>query len=106
VDQVQQPERRSKQRFAVRLSVIVADPETGQDLEGVSRDVSANGVSFNVDEWPYTTSMISFRLTFPHEVTQLACSHAVCSGTVVRIERRAQGEATVAASIDSYQLGC
>jgi hypothetical protein len=106
VGQVQRCERRSKQRFAVQLSVLVTDPETGHDLEGVTRDVSANGISFNVDEWPYTRSMISFRLTFPYEVTLLACSHAVCSGTVVRVEGHAQGEATIAASIDSYQLGC
>lgn len=106
MDQVQQRERRFKQRFAVQLSVLVTDPETGHDLEGVTRDVSANGISFNVDEWPYTRCMISFRLTFPCEVTQLECGHAVCSGTVMRIERRAQGEATIAASIDNYQLGC
>jgi len=106
VDQVQRRERRTKQRFAIQLPVLVSDPETGHDLAGVTRDVSANGIFFEVDEWPCTRSMINFKLTFPHEVTLLACSHAVCSGTVVRIERRAPGETTIAASIDSYQLGC
>lgn len=105
MDQAQRLERRSKQRFAVQLSVLVTDPETGHDIEGVTQDVSANGVSFNVDGWPCVDPTISFRLTFPHEVTQQACSHAVCSGTVVRVERRTHGRATVAASIDSYQLG-
>jgi hypothetical protein len=104
VDQVQHLERRTKQRFSVQLSVLLKDPETGHDLEGVSRDISANGVCFNVEEWPYTNSIISFKLTFPQEVTHLACSRAVCSGTVVRVETRAPGETTIAASIDSYQL--
>ena len=106
MDQVQHLERRTKQRFSVQLSVVVKDPETGHDLEGVSRDISANGVCFMLEEWPYTTSIISFKLTFPQEVTHLSCSRVVCSGTVVSVETRAPGETTIAASIDSYQLSC
>jgi PilZ domain len=97
-------ERRKKQRFPLKLPVIVSF-EGGSEIRGVSRDVSSVGVFFYVDYWPPGVSIIEFKMILPREITQSDNMRALCTGRVVRVEMGSETTQTgVAATIDGYSL--
>jgi hypothetical protein len=96
-------ERRKKQRFPLKLPVVVS--LEASEIRGVSRDVSSAGVFFYVDYWPPGVSSIEFKMILPREITQSENMRALCRGRVVRVEVGSEAEQTgVAATIDSYSL--
>ena len=97
---MQKRNRRTKQRFPLQLPVVITHVSTGGEIEGVTRDVSANGVFFYTKEWPSGYSAIAFGLIFPTEITGTEGTRVVCRGTVVRLELGPP--VGVAATIDSY----
>ncbi len=102
---MQQDERRAKQRFAVQLPIVITGAPAGGEIQGVTRDVSAIGVFFYPREWPSGLSSIAFKMIFPAEITGTESTRVQCRGTVVRLELNAPTRTGVAATIDSYEFG-
>jgi PilZ domain len=102
---MQQQERRAKQRFPVQVPIIIIGGPRGGEIQGVTRDVSANGVFFYPKQWRSGLSSIAFKMIFPAEITGTESTRVVCKGTVVRLEEGPRARTGVAATIDSYQFG-
>ncbi len=98
-------ERRKKQRYGLKLPVIVCPGKTHSELQVVTRDVSADGIFFYAGEWPESESEIEFKMIFPAELTLTDVMRATCKGRVVRRENSADGRIGVAATIDSFTFG-
>ncbi len=96
-------ERRAARRFPLRLPVFVTVTEGGlKDHPTVTRDVSASGVFFEMENAIPVGTEIEFTLTLPPEITHSESIRVHCLGTVVRAEH---GErAGVAALIDEFDL--
>lgn len=99
-----QQERRAKQRFPVQVPIVITTAPAGGEIQGVTRDVSANGVFFYPKEWPSGLSSIAFKMIFPPEITGTKSTRVSCRGTVVRLELNAETRTGVAATIDSYEF--
>lgn len=100
-----QQERRAKQRFPVQVPIVITGGLAGGEIQGVTRNVSANGVFFYPKEWPSGLSSIAFKMIFPPEITGMESRRVACKGTVVRSELTQQGRTGIAATIDSYEFG-
>jgi len=100
------PEKRSTRRFALRLPVAVTCAEDGQrEKAAQTRDVSARGICFYVDEAISTGSPIEFTLTLPPEITLTEAIRVRCKGKVVRVDGMGSGgKMAVAAVIDEYEF--
>jgi len=101
------PEKRSTRRFALRLPVAVSYSDNGsREKSAQTRDVSARGICFYVDEAISTGSPIEFTLTLPPEITLTEAIRVRCKGKVVRVEGMggAAGKMAVAAVIDEYEF--
>ena len=101
---MQQQDRRAKQRFPVQLPIVITGAPTGGEIQGVTRDVSANGVFFYPKEWPSGLSSIAFKMIFPAEITGTESTRVACKGTVVRLELTRRTRTGVAATIDRYEF--
>lgn len=97
-----QLERRKKQRYGLKLPVIISAGKSHSELQVVTRDVSADGIFFFTGEWPEGESSIEFKMIFPAELTLTDVMRATCKGRVVRVENSAEGRVGVAATIDSF----
>jgi hypothetical protein len=101
-----QQEKRAARRFALRIPVSVArgeDTNYGESAE--IRDVSARGISLQLDSPIDQGSPIGFTLTLPPEITLTESIRVQCKGRVVRIEDRSiEGKMTVAAVIEEYEF--
>jgi hypothetical protein len=98
-------ERRAKQRFPVQVPIVITGVPAGGEIQGVTRDVSANGVFFYPKEWPSGLSSIAFKMIFPAQITGTKSTRVACKGTVLRLELTPQARTGVAATIDSYEFG-
>lgn len=95
-------EVRSAVRFPLNLPVLVRAGR--RDLTALTRNVSANGVLFEVDGAIRVGEQIAFSLRMPCAV--LGTPHDVlvnCRGRVVRCSK-SQAQSQVAATIDEYQF--
>jgi hypothetical protein len=95
-------EVRSAVRFPLNLPVLVRAGR--RELAALTRDVSANGVLFEVDGAIRVGEHIAFSLRMPGAV--LGTPHDVlvnCRGRVVRCSK-SQAQSQVAATIDDYQF--
>ena len=99
---MQEQERRAKQRFPVQLPIVITGVPTGGEIQGLTRDVSANGFFFYTKGWPSGLSAIAFKMIFPVELTGTESARVVCKGTVVRVEVGLQARTGVAVTIESY----
>jgi hypothetical protein len=99
-------DKRATRRFALRLPVSISYTEDGQqEKEAQSRDVSARGICFYVDDAISAGSAIEFTLTLPPEITLTESIRVRCKGKVVRVENGApNGKIAVAAVIDEYEF--
>lgn len=97
-------EKRATRRFSLRLPIALKLGNGGGDIESRTRDVSARGVCFYVDEPPAEGSDIHFTLTLPPEVTLTESISMRCVGRVVRVERGQGNTSSVAAVIDRYEF--
>jgi len=99
-----QKEKRSAQRFALRVPVAV---DYGNIIQGNAqiRDVSARGICFYLGFTVAQGSPIGFTLTLPPEITLTGSIRVQCKGRVVRVEDTPEsGKLTVAAVIEEYEF--
>ncbi len=96
-------ERRGRQRFPIVLPIVIAG-NSGTEIQGVTQNMSAEGVFFQAREWPSELSSISFKMIFPKEITGTESIRVICKGTIVRLEEGLRGVG-VATTIDSYRFG-
>jgi hypothetical protein len=101
-----QEDKRATRRFALRLPVSISYSADGQkEKDAQSRDVSARGICFYVDDAISAGSAIEFTLTLPPEITLTESIRVRCKGKVVRVENGApNGKIAVAAVIDEYEF--
>ena len=103
-----QEDKRATRRFALRLPVSIsytADGQKEKEREAQSRDVSARGICFYVDDAISAGAAIEFTLTLPPEITLTESIRVRCKGKVVRVENGApNGKIAVAAVIDEYEF--
>ncbi len=100
-------EKRAIRRFALQLPVTVhAVSDSGEGLQAVAetRDVSSRGICFHCDAEMERGAEIEFTVTLPTEVTMTEPISVQCRGTVVRVEKNADGKFAVAAAIDNYEF--
>jgi len=100
------PEKRATRRFALRLPVSVTYTDNGRrEKSAQTRDVSARGICFYLDEAISTGSPIEFTLTLPPEITLTEAIRVRCRGKVVRVDGSGSiGKMAVAAVIDEYEF--
>jgi hypothetical protein len=101
-----QQEKRATRRFALRLPVAVSYSDNGEKEKAAqTRDVSARGICFFVDQTIASGSAIEFTLTLPPEITLTESIRVRCKGKVVRVdEGGTDGKMAVAAVIDEYEF--
>lgn len=106
VVEVQQAEKRTTRRFALRLPVSVNySGNTGAAISAQTRDVSARGICFYLEAPLAVGSEIDFTLTLPPEITLTESIRVRCKGKVVRVENNlADAKVPVAAVIDEYEF--
>jgi PilZ domain len=104
--ETQEKEKRSTRRFPLRLPVSVRYGESSEQHEAQTRDVSARGICFFVDNAIQAGSGIDFTLTLPPEITLTESIRVRCKGRVVRVEGgpSSVGKMAVAAVIDEYEF--
>jgi PilZ domain len=98
----EQKEVRCAVRFPLALAVVLASDE--EEFSAVTRNVSANGVLFELDHELQVGLKIRFSLRMPGAV--LGATHDVlvhCAGRVVRCSL-SQSQYLAAATIDDYQF--
>jgi hypothetical protein len=101
----QSAERRASWRYALRLPVAVSHSgHTGPALAAQTRDISARGICFYMDDALIAGSDIQFTLTLPPEITLTESIRVRCTGKVVRIDDGVtNAKVPVAAVIDEYE---
>ena len=103
-----QQEKRATRRFALKLPVSVSyAPADNGALEKAAqtKDVSARGICFFLDQAIASGSPIEFTLTLPPEITLTESIRVRCKGKVVRVDGGAvNGKMAVAAVIDEYEF--
>ncbi len=98
-------DKRATRRFPLKLPVTVSSGENAPSARAETRDVSARGICFYIDQGLTDGSAIDFTLTLPPEVTLTESIRVRCRGKVVRIEDGAPaGKVAVAAVIDEYEF--
>ncbi len=101
-----QQEQRATRRFSLRLPLAVRYTD-GEVCEKVAhtRDVSARGVCFYMDNTIAEGSEIEFTLTLPPEITLTESIRVHCKGRVVRVEPAGpNGKVGIAAIIERYEF--
>ena len=105
-DMENQPDRREMRRFNVQLPAQVMLHNDGvHEVITLTRNVSARGVFFYVDQRVTPGSEIEFVLTFPPELTFTQSIRVRFAGTVVRVEEPTRdGRIGIAAAINHYEF--
>jgi hypothetical protein len=98
------PEKRATRRFALNLPVQVKTKIKDAELTSETRNVSARGVFFYMDQAPDEGSEVEFTLTLPPEITLTEALRIHCSGRVVRVDKAGGSKVGIAAAIDKYDL--
>jgi hypothetical protein len=100
------PERRTAQRFHIKLPMTVRwTSETAiGEARTESRDVSSRGVYFFLPKKVKSGSAIEIILTLPHEITLAGPVRVRCLGRVQRTENGEEGTAGVVAEIERYEF--
>jgi len=99
-------ERRSTQRFSIRLPLTVRWT-TGAavgEMKTESRDVSSRGVYFFLPKEVKEGSPIEILLTLPNEITMAGPVRVRCLGRVQRTENKEEGTVGVVAAIERYEF--
>lgn len=99
-------ERRSTQRFTIRLPLTVRWT-TGSavgEMKTESRDVSSRGVYFYLPKEVKQGSPVEILLTLPNEITLAGPVRVRCLGRVQRTEDKVEGSVGVVAAIERYEF--
>jgi len=101
-----QPDRRTEQRFALRLPVVVRSSEGGlKEESSQTRDVSARGAFFFLENRLPEGTPIEMTLTLPSEITLTESIKVRCKGRVVRVFDEAPGgKVGTAVIIEQYDF--
>lgn len=101
-----QPERRTEQRFPLRLPVIVKSFEGGlKEESSQTRDVSARGAFFFLEQRLPEGAAIEMTLTLPSEITLTESIKVRCKGRVVRLHDHLEaGKVGTAVVIEQYDF--
>lgn len=98
-------DRREARRFSMSLPLRVLAAETNrQGLRATTRDVSYRGLYFLSETKFDVGSQIDFVLTLPQSVSPSGEVDIRCSGQIVRVENRNNGNQGVAAKIERYEF--
>ena len=98
-------ERRSAQRFQIRLPLTVRWTSGSGIGEAAteSKDVSSRGVYFHLPKEVKPGSPVEILLTLPHEITLAGPVRVRCLGRIQRSEL-ASGRIGVVAAIERYEF--
>ncbi len=100
-----QQEKRTTRRFSLRLPVSIRFTNGGvHELSAETRDVSARGVFFYIDQKLSEGSNIEFTLTLPPEITLTESIRVRCKGRIVRVEDGTDEKIGIGAVIDQYDF--
>lgn len=97
-------ERRMHRRLPIHMRVTVLRQGRPSDQEGVTRNVSANGVYMTVPASTELDGDIQFVITIPSEVTMEFSLEVECAGKVLRIDPVTSKTKDVAVSIQSHRF--
>ena len=94
-----QQEKRATRRFSLRLPLSVKYDSGGEkETDAQTRDVSARGVCFYMDQPIVPGSEIEFTLTLPPEITLTESIRVRCVARVVRVDEHTEnGQVGIAA---------
>lgn len=96
--------QRGAERFPINVDVEMKRPGSEQGTVCATRDVSSRGVFLLTDQALPENSPVEFTMRLRSPGAPLEGIQVVCSGTVVRVESPDDGNAGVAATIDSYRF--
>lgn len=100
------PERRTAQRFRIKLPMTVRWT-TGSaigEARTESKDVSSRGVYFFLPKEVKSGSPVEIVLTLPHEITLAGPVRVRCLGRVQRAIEEDEGHTGVVAEIERYEF--
>jgi PilZ domain len=99
-------DRRELRRFHIQLPAEVKFTNGGvHEFTTETRNVSARGVFFYVDQKPARGTKVEFVLTFPPELTFTRSIRVRFTGTVLRVEEpHVEGRVGIAAAIEHYEF--
>ncbi len=100
------PERRSAQRFQIKLPMTVrwTSGSAIGEARTESKDVSSRGVYFFLPKDVKNGSPVEIVLTLPHEITLAGPVRVRCLGRVHRSQEGKEGSAGVVAEIERYEF--
>ena len=100
------PERRTAQRFQIKLPMTVrwtSESAVGE-ARTESKDVSSRGVYFFLPKDVKNGSPVEIVLTLPHEITMAGPVRVRCLGRVQRSEEEDEGRQGIVAEIERYEF--
>ncbi len=101
------PERRTAQRFRIKLPMTVrwTNGSAVGEARTESRDVSSRGVYFSLPKDVKNGSPVEIVLTLPHEITLAGPVRVRCLGRVNRSEEEdKEGQSGIVAEIERYEF--
>jgi hypothetical protein len=100
------PERRSAQRFRIKLPLTVrwTSGSGVGEANTESQDVSSRGIYFSLPKLVKSGSPVEIVLTLPHEITLAGPVRVRCLGRIQRNEQQQQGCAGLVAEIERYEF--
>jgi hypothetical protein len=100
------PERRSAQRFRIKLPLSVrwTSGSAIGEAKTESQDVSSRGIYFSLPKLVQSGSPVEIVLTLPHEITMAGSVRVRCLGRVQRAEQQQPGFSGIVAEIDRYEF--
>ncbi len=97
-------ERRATQRFDFQLPVRVSLPNTSQEGQGFTQDLSARGVSFYTDFPLAEGNAVELSLVMPSEITLGESMRVRCRARVLRVTPTGvENKRVVAAVLEGYE---
>ncbi len=97
-------EKRRHRRFDLSLPVEVR-METAPEIKTATKDISARGIYFTMEEGYRVGSQLECTVTLPPELCQGNMIRIRCRGKIVRVEPPdAQKKVGVAATIEDYEF--
>jgi hypothetical protein len=105
-DSLAYPERRTAQRFRIKLPMTVrwTSGMAIGEAQTESKDVSSRGVYFFLPKNVSHGSPVEIILTLPHEITLAGPVRVRCLGRVHRTEEDGSGRSGVVAEIQRYEF--
>ena len=100
------PERRSAQRFRIKLPLTVrwTSGSAVGEANTESQDVSSRGIYFSLPKLVKSGSPVEIVLTLPHEITLAGPVRVRCLGRIHRNEQQQHGYAGLVAEIERYEF--